>query len=352
MVFTTAQIAELVGGTVEGDPAVEIGDVAGLDQGRPGTLSFLYDPRYAPFIYTTESSAVIVDRQFEAEGALRTTLIRVDSPYRAFNKIMTLRASLDREPPGVHPQAFVADTAQIAADVYVGPFAYVAEGCVIESGAQIHAGCSVGKNCRIGSQTVLYPQVVLYPNTQVGARCILHAHCVVGSDGFGFLKNEAGDNEKIPQIGKVEIGDDVEIGAGTCIDCSTLGISRIGRNVKIDNLVHIAHNVSIGERTVIAAQAGISGGVQLGRDCVVGGQVGFVGHLKIADGSRFGGQSGVNRSIDEPGQAWRGSPAQELGRQQRMEVLVRRLPDLVRRIEELEAQLAARANGHATSLEP
>ncbi len=345
MVLTTAQIAELVGGTLEGDAALQISDVAGLDQGRPGTLSFLYDSRYTPYLYTTESSAVIVDRNFAPDGPVQAALIRVDSPYRAFNKIMTLRASLNREPPGVHPTAWIHPSVAVPADAYIGPFVSIAEDVCLGEGIQIHAGCSLGKGCRIGPQTILYPQVVLYPQTEIGARCILHAHCVVGSDGFGFLKNEAGDNEKIPQLGRVLIEDDVEIGAGTCIDCSTLGVSRIGRNVKIDNLVHIAHNVTIGERTLIAAQAGISGGVVLGRDCVVGGQVGFVGHLKIADGSRFGGQSGVNRNIEIPNLDWRGSPAQELGRQQRVEVLLRRLPELARRIDELEAQLAARSNG-------
>jgi UDP-3-O-[3-hydroxymyristoyl] glucosamine N-acyltransferase len=346
MVLTTAQIAELVGGTLEGDGALQIVDVAGLDHGRPGTLSFLYDARYTPYVYTTESTAVIVSRDFLPERPVQTALIRVESPYRAFNKVMTLRASLNREAPGIDLSAIIHPSAQIGEEVYIGPFVSIGANCVIEADVQIHAGCSIGKGCRIGAGTTLYPQVVLYPQTEIGQRCILHAHCVVGSDGFGFLKNESGDNEKIPQLGHVIIEDDVEIGAGTCIDCSTLGVSRIGRNVKIDNLVHIAHNVTIGERTLIAAQAGISGGVVLGRDCVVGGQVGFVGHLKIADGSRFGGQSGVNRSIETPNMDWRGSPAQELGRQQRLEVLLRRLPDLVRRVDELEAQLAARSNGH------
>ena len=340
MKFTALQIAALLGGTVEGNPNAEVWNVAKIEEGAPGMLSFLANPKYTPYIYETESSVVIVNNSFVAEKTISATLIRVEDAYASFAKLLAYYDQMSQDKKGISSLAFVSSSARYGENLYLGEFAFVGENAVIGNNVKIYPQVYIGDSVVIGDNTVLYPGVRLYRNTVVGKRCIIHAGAVIGADGFGFAPQEDGHYEKIPQVGNVLIDDDVEIGANTTIDRSTMGSTHVHKGVKLDNLVHLAHNVEVGENTAMAAQVGVSGSTHLGKNCVVGGQTGFVGHLHIADGSKFGGQCGVMGSIKEENQEFMGTPIQPLRQYLVSNARFRHIDEMARKLEALEKELA------------
>ena len=339
MKFLASQIAALLNGTVEGNPETEVWNVAKIEEGAPGMLSFLANPKYIPYIYETKSSVVIVNKDFVAEKPIAATLIRVDDAYASFAKLLAFYDQMTQNKQGVSSLAFVSSTAQCGENLYLGEFAFVGENVTIGNNVKLYPQVYVGDGCVIGDNTVLYPGVRLYRNTVVGQRCIIHAGAVIGADGFGFVPQEDGHYEKIPQVGNVMIDDDVEIGANTTIDRSTMGSTHVHKGVKLDNLIHLAHNVEVGENSALAAQVGVSGSTHLGKNCVVGGQSGFVGHLHIADGSKFGGQCGIMGSIKEPNQEFMGTPIQPLRQYLKSNARFRHIDEMARKLEELEKEL-------------
>ena len=345
MKFTALQIAALLGGTVEGDPNVEVWNVAKIEEGAPGMLSFLSNPKYTPYIYETESSVVIVNNSFVAEKSIAATLIRVGDAYASFAKLLAFYDQMSQDKKGVSSLAFISSTAQCGENIYVGEFAFLGENVKIGDNVKIYPQVYVGDGSVIGDGTTLYPGVRLYRDTVVGRRCIIHAGAVIGADGFGFAPQEDGHYEKIPQVGNVVIDDDVEVGANTTIDRSTMGSTRVHQGVKLDNLIHLAHNVEIGENSALAAQVGVSGSTHLGKNCVVGGQSGFVGHLHIADGSKFGGQCGVMGSIKEKGQEFMGTPIQPLRQYLVSNARFRHIDEMARKIEALEKEVERLKSG-------
>ena len=340
MKFTALQIAALLGGTVEGDPNVEVWNVAKIEKGAPGMLSFLANPKYTPYIYETQSSVVIVNNSFVAEKSISATLIRVADAYASFAKLLAFYDQMSQDKKGVSSLAFVSSSAKYGDGIYLGEFAFVGENVIIGNNVKVYPQAYIGDGCVIGDNTVLYPGVCLYRDTVVGQRCIIHAGAVIGADGFGFAPQEDGHYEKIPQVGNVMIDDDVEIGANTTIDRSTMGSTHIHKGVKLDNLIHLAHNVEIGENSALAAQVGVSGSTHLGKNCVVGGQSGFVGHLHIANGSKFGGQCGIMGSIKEENQEFMGTPIQPLRQYLVSNARFRHIDDMARKLDALEKELA------------
>lgn len=339
MKFTALQIASLLGGTVEGNPDAEVWNVAKIEEGAPGMLSFLANPKYTPYIYETCSSVVIVNKDFVAEKSIKATLIRVDDAYASFAKLLAFYDQMTQDKKGVSSLAFVSPTAKCGENLYLGEFAFIGENVTLGKNVKVYPQVYVGDGCVIGDNTTLYPGVRLYRNTVVGQRCIIHAGAVIGADGFGFVPQEDGHYDKIPQVGNVMIDDDVEIGANTTIDRSTMGSTRVHKGVKLDNLIHLAHNVEVGENSALAAQVGVSGSTHLGKNCVVGGQSGFVGHLHIADGSKFGGQCGVMGSIKEPNQEFMGTPIQPLRQYLKTNARFRHIDEMARKIEDLEKEV-------------
>ena len=339
MKFLASQIAALLNGTVEGNPETEVWNVAKIEEGAPGMLSFLANPKYIPYIYETKSSVVIVNKDFVAEKPIAATLIRVDDAYASFAKLLAFYDQMSQDKKGVSSLAFVSSTAKCGENLYLGEFAFIGENVTLGNNVKVYPQVYVGDGCVIGDNTVLYPGVRLYRNTVVGRRCIIHAGAVIGADGFGFAPQEDGHYEKIPQVGNVMIDDDVEIGANTTIDRSTMGSTHVHKGVKLDNLIHLAHNVEIGENSALAAQVGVSGSTHLGKNCVVGGQSGFVGHIHIANGSKFGGQCGVMGSIKEENQEFMGTPIQPLRQYLKTNARFRHLDEMARKIDELEKEI-------------
>ena len=304
-------------------------------------LSFLANPKYTPYIYETQSSAVIVNDSFVPEKPVAATLIRVQDAYASFGKLLSFYDQMTQQKEGISSLAFVSASAQCGDNLYLGEFAFIGEHARIGNDVKIYPQVYVGDGCVVGDGTTLYPGVKLYRNTVVGKRCILHAGAVIGADGFGFAPQEDGHYEKIPQVGNVLIDDDVEIGANTTIDRSTMGSTRIHKGVKLDNLVHLAHNVEVGENSALAAQVGVSGSTHLGKNCVVGGQSGFVGHLHIADGSKFGGQCGVMGDIKVENQEFMGTPIQPLRQYLVANARFRHIDEMARKLDALEKELKA-----------
>ena len=340
MKFIASQIAALLSGTIEGDPNAEVWNVAKIEEGAPGMLSFLANPKYTPYLYTTKSSVVIVSNDFVAKEPVAATLIRVADPYASFAKLLAFYDEMANKKEGVSSLAFVSPTAHCGENLYLGEFAFIGEHVTLGNNVKIYPQVYVGDGSVIGDNTVLYPGVRLYRDTVVGKRCVIHAGAVLGADGFGFAPQEDGHYEKIPQVGNVVVDDDVEIGANTTIDRSTMGSTRVHKGVKLDNLVHLAHNVEVGEHSALAAQVGVSGSTHLGKHCVVGGQSGFVGHLHIADGSKFGGQCGIMGNIKEENQEFMGTPIQPLRQYLVANARFRHIDEMARKIDALEKELS------------
>lgn len=339
MKFTAQQIAATVGGTVEGDLNAEVSTFAKIEEAQKGAITFLANPKYTHFIYDTQASVVLVRRDFEAEHPLGATLIRVDDPYETLSKLLQMvDAVVNARPTGVEQPSFVADGVVLPEGVYVGAFAYVGAGARLGRNVKIYPQAYVGPGVTIGDDTVIYPGAKIYHGCRIGSRCVLHAGVVVGADGFGFAPTDDGAYSKIPQIGIVEIADDVEIGANTTVDRATMGSTRVGRGTKLDNLIQVAHNVEIGSDTVIAAQTGVAGSTRIGSRCMIAGQVGFAGHISVGDGVTVGAQSGIPNSVDS-GARLMGYPAVPAGDFARQAVYIKRLPDAYKRIAALEKAL-------------
>jgi UDP-3-O-[3-hydroxymyristoyl] glucosamine N-acyltransferase len=339
MEFTVQQIADYLNGVVEGDGTLKVSELSKIEEGRSGTLTFLSNPKYTQYIYSTQASACLVNRDFVPEKEVSTTLIRVDNAYECLAKLLTLVDSVKPKKQGISAKSDISESAKIGNNVYVGAFVVIGDGVVIGDNVQIYPNTFIDDNVVVGDGTVIYAGVKIYDGCRIGARCVLHAGAVVGSDGFGHAPDAEGHYHKIPQVGNVVIEDDVELGANTTIDRATMGSTVIRRGVKIDNLVQVAHNVEIGEDTVIAAQSGIAGSTKIGKRCMLGGQVGISGHITIADGSIFGAQSGVPSNIKEPNQIWQGYPVMPIMGFRRLTVLQKQLPDLSRRVHELEKKM-------------
>lgn len=338
MEFTALQISDLLQGKVEGDGTVKVNRLAKIEEGAPGALSFLANPKYTPFIYTTNSSVVIVANDFVAEEPVKSTLIRVADPYAGFAKLLEVYNQIVRDKKGIEQPSYIAASAKTGVDCYVGAFAYLGNNVKLGDRVKVYPNAYVGDNVVIGNDTTIFAGVKIYSDCIIGNNCTLHSGVIIGADGFGFAP-ASGSYNKVAQIGNVVIEDNVEIGAGTTIDRATLGSTYIRKGVKLDNLIQVAHNVEIGENTVIAAQTGIAGSTKIGKDCLIGGQVGIVGHLTIADNTRIAAQSGVGTSITQPGQIIQGSPAFPISDYRRTYVVFKKLPDLDKKIQELEKAL-------------
>lgn len=324
MEFTAQQIAEFLGGTVEGSAEARVKTFAKIEEGQPGALSFLANPKYAHYIYETQSSIVLVNNDFKPERPVGATLVRVANAYEAIARLLTLYESMTQKRQGIHPLAFVSESAEVAADVYVGPFAYVGDGAKVGAGTQVYPHAVIEERATVGEDCILYPNVSIYHDCRVGNRCILHSGVVIGADGFGFAPSAEG-YEKIPQIGIVTIEDNVEIGANACVDRSTMGSTYIRRGVKLDNLVQIGHNCDIRSHTVMSAQTGVAGSTKIGEWCMFGGQVGISGHIEVADHTSLGAQSGL-MSNKKPGAVLMGSPAYDAKQWMKTQALLKRLP--------------------------
>ncbi len=340
MEFTAKQIADLLQGSVEGNPEEKVSGLSKIEEGTKGSLSFLANPAYTPYIYSTKASVVIVNRDFIPENKIESTLIKVENAYQSFAKLLEIYNTIRRNKSGIEEMSFIDRSAKYGENVYIGSFSYIGKDAVIGNNVKIYPNCYVGDNCTIGDDTTLFPGVKIYSDCVIGNHVTLHAGVVIGGDGFGFQPHQ-GNYQKVAQIGNVIIEDHVEIGANSTIDRATLGSSFIRKGVKLDNLIQVAHNVDIGENTVIAAQTGIAGSTKIGKNCMIGGQVGIVGHIQIADGVKIAAQSGIGSSINTPGEILQGSPAFAIGDYKRTYVLFRKLPELEKKIQELQKKLSA-----------
>ncbi|MCJ7446729.1 MAG: UDP-3-O-(3-hydroxymyristoyl)glucosamine N-acyltransferase [Bacteroidales bacterium] len=341
MEFTAAIIAGFLKGEIEGNPETVVYTVAKIEEGQEGALSFLANPKYEQYLYTTRSSVVLVNKSFVPSTSVKVTLIRVDDAYEAFASLLRLVDQSRPRKKGIHPTAVIEPTAKIGSDVYIGPYSYIGENCYLGNGCAIYPHVYVGDNTRIGKNSTLNPGVKIYHDCVLGENCTIHAGTVIGSDGFGFAPQSETEFMKIPQIGNVVIEDNVEIGANVAIDRATMGSTIIRRGVKLDNLIQIGHNVEVGENTVIAGQTGIAGSTKIGKNCMFGGQVGIVGHLKIADGTKIGAQSGVPGDIKKENSILTGSPAIEHRDFLRSSIIFRKLPDLKMKVDNLEKDLVS-----------
>lgn len=339
MQISVKELSKLLQGEVVGDENALLNTVAKIEEGHPGALSFLANPKYEPHIYTTQSTAVLVNRTFNPESPITTTLIKVDDAYRAFTFLLEQFANVGKGAAGVDKSAVVEASAKVHSSTFVGALTYIGQEAEVGEKCQIHPQVYIGAGVKIGNNVTLYPGVKIYHLCNIGDNCIIHSGTVIGSDGFGFAPLPDRSYKKIPQTGNVIIEADVEIGANTTIDRATMGSTIIRKGAKIDNLVQIAHNVEVGEHTVIASQSGVAGSTKIGKYCVIGGQVGFAGHITIADGSQFGAQSGVGGNITQTNGRWFGSPAIELRQALKAGVVYRNLPELEKRVQELEKLL-------------
>ena len=341
MTFSAATIAQLAGGRVEGNAQAAVSGFGKIEEAQAGQLAFLANPKYEEYLYTTQASVVIVNESLELKQSVQATLIRVPDAYSAFAALLSQYEAMQRQMlSGREEPSFVHDTATMGNDVYIGAFAYIGKNVRIGNNVKIYPQVFIGDDVTIGDNTVLNPGVKVYHRCVLGKNVIVHAGTVIGSDGFGFAPQADGTFKKVPQMGNVVLEDDVEVGSNSTIDRATIGSTMVHAGAKIDNLVQIAHNVEIGSHTVIAAQTGISGSTKVGKGVMIGGQVGIVGHIKIGDGAKINAQSGVSKSLDN-GKAVTGSPAYDYTSALRSQAVSRRLPELEKKVKELEAAIAA-----------
>ncbi len=339
MNFTAEAIAELLKGEIIGDPSVEVNNVSKIEEGKPGTLSFLANPKYEKYLYTTKSSIVLVNKTQEFSKEIDATIIKVDNAYESLAVLLEMYQQARFSVVGVCDSAKIAGTVKLGEDVYIGDNVVIADYCEIGNGVKIYPNTTIGQNVKIGDNTTIRSGVQVYYDSKIGANCYLHSGVVIGAEGFGFAPQDSGDYKKVPQIGNVVLEDNVELGANTCVDRATLGSTIIRKGVKIDNLVQVAHNVEIGENTVIAAQTGVSGSTKIGKNCMIAGQVGFVGHIEIADKTIIAAQAGVNKSVKKSGKLFQGTPSLELKNFQKSSIYFKRLPEMAQTISQLEQQI-------------
>jgi UDP-3-O-[3-hydroxymyristoyl] glucosamine N-acyltransferase len=335
MKFTAAQIAGILEGEVVGNPDAVVFKLAKIEDGTKGSLTFLANPKYVNFIYTTEATITIVNNDFVPENELTTTLIKVEDAYQSFSKLLEYYNQVKLMRSGIEEPSVISENVIYGEHLYLGSFSYIGKNVTIGNNVKIYPNCFIGDNVTIGDNCIFFAGVKIYSETVIGNNCNFHSGCVVGSDGFGFAPTEDGTYNKIPQIGNVIIEDDVEIGANTTIDRATLGITLIRKGVKLDNHIQVAHNVEIGENTVIAAQTGIAGSTKIGNNCLIGGQVGIAGHITIGNNVRIQAQSGVGKNIND-GEVLQGSPSFGYADYSKSYVHFRNLPKIVADIEELK----------------
>lgn len=334
MQFSAKQIADLLKGQIEGDDSITINKLSKIEEGEPGSISFLSNPAYIPYLYTTKASLVIINKDFVPTAPVSASLLRVESAENAFAQLLEMYNEVKLNKTGISKQCYIDETAKVGDNVYAGAFAFVGENARIGNNVKIYPQVYIGDNSVIGDNTTLFAGVKIYSETQIGKNCIIHSGTVIGSDGFRF--NPQNDNKKVPQIGNVVIEDDVEIGANCAIDRATLGSTILRKGVKFDNLIHIAHNVEIGENTYYAAGGVVAGSTKIGKNCMFSGQVGIVGHLQIADNTIITAQSGISKSITKKGEVYMGSPAFDANKYRKAFIHFRNLDALVQRVSELE----------------
>jgi len=337
MKFTAQDIASMINGQIEGDHEIVVNKLSKIEQGQPGSITFLGNPKYTHYIYTTNASVVIVSNDFVPEHKLTCTLIRVDNPYEAFAKMLEAYNQLLQNKTGISKQACIAESATYGQDCYIGEFTSIGENVSIGDKVKIYPGCIIGDHVTIGNGTTLYAGIKIYTGCVIGNNCTIHGGVVIGSDGFGFFPQSNNQYQKVAQIGNVVIEDNVEIGSNTTIDRATLGSTIIHKGVKLDNLIQVAHNVEIGENTVIAAQTGIAGSAHIGRNCMIGGQVGITGHLVIGNDVKIAAQSGISTNVPD-GALLMGSPAFDIAIYRKSYVHFRNLHKIVNRINALEKE--------------
>ncbi|MDH3323024.1 MAG: UDP-3-O-(3-hydroxymyristoyl)glucosamine N-acyltransferase [Flavobacteriaceae bacterium] len=338
MKFTATQISEILEGTIEGNPNVEVDTLSKIEEGEKGSLTFLSNPKYHSYLYSTNASIAIVNKDFIPEKEIKTTLIRVDDAYKSFTKLLEYYNQIKLHKSGIETPSFIHESAKIGKDIYVGAFAYISKNVKIGNEVKIYPNVFIGENVEIGDGTTVFSGAKIYSESQIGKHCTLHSGVIVGSDGFGFIPDKDGVYSKVPQIGNVIIEDHVDIGSATTIDRATLGSTIIRQGVKLDNQIQIAHNVEVGKNTVIAAQTGIAGSTKIGENCQIGGQVGIVGHIVIGNNVRIQAQSGIGRSIKDYSVV-QGSPALPYSDYNKSYVHFKNLSKLNARIDDIEKEI-------------
>ncbi|MEN9522715.1 MAG: UDP-3-O-(3-hydroxymyristoyl)glucosamine N-acyltransferase [Bacteroidota bacterium] len=341
MTISAKELAFLLKGTIEGNPDAKVETIAKIEEAHTNAMAFLGNPKYEEFAYSTKAGILMVSKTFQPTQPIAATLLKVDDPYQSLAFLMEKFASaMADELVGIDEKASINNSATIGQNVYVGACAVIEKNAKIGNNVKIHPQVFIGEGVEVGDNTILYPGVKIYKDSKIGTHCIFHCGVVIGSDGFGFAPQADGSYQKVNHLGNVVVEDNVEIGANTSIDKGSIGSTIIHKGVKLDNLVHIAHNVEIGENTVIAAQSGVAGSTKIGKNCMIGGQVGIVGHIKIADGTKINAQSGVSKTIEAPKTAVTGSPAFNYTSSLRSQAVYRKLPDLEQRIIALEKLLS------------
>ncbi|MFT3703392.1 MAG: UDP-3-O-(3-hydroxymyristoyl)glucosamine N-acyltransferase [Agriterribacter sp.] len=337
MMFTAAQIAMLINARIEGREDASVGSFSKIEEANEGQLAFLANPKYEEYLYSTNASIIIVNDSLELKEKVKGTLLRVPDAYSAFASLLAkYQEVVSQQLTGIQQPSYIASTATIGENVYIGAFAYIGENARVGNNTKIYPNAFIGNDVTVGNDSVIHPSVTIYHQCKVGNKVTIHAGSVIGGDGFGFAPQADGSFKKVPQIGNVEIEDNVEIGANATIDRATIGSTIIRSGAKLDNLIQVAHNVEVGNNTVIAAQAGVSGSTKIGNNVMIGGQAGIVGHIAIADGVKINAQSGVSKSIKQPKAAVTGSPAHDYTSTLRSQAVARKLPDFEKRILELE----------------
>jgi len=333
--FTASQIAGILEGEVEGNPEIAVHKLAKIEEGEKGSVTFLANPKYTPFIYSTEASITIVNRDFVPEQRLSTTLIKVDDAYSSFSKLLEYYNQVTNSKVGIESPVYLSESATYGQDFYMGAFSYIGNNVVIGKNVKIYPNVYVGDNVSVGDNVVIFAGAKIYSESVIGNGCVIHSGAIIGADGFGFSPTTNGEFSKIPQTGNVILEDNVDVGAGTTIDRATLGSTILRKGVKLDNQIQIAHNVEIGEHTVIAAQTGIAGSAKIGKKCMIGGQVGIVGHIIIGDRVKIQAQSGIGRNVKDD-EVLQGSPALNYGDYNKSYVHFKNLPKIVSRLDKLE----------------
>ena len=338
MKFTATQIAGILEGDIIGNPDVEVSKLAKIEEGTTGALTFLANPKYTQYIYSTKASIIIVNKDFNPENDLNTTLIKVEDAYKSFSKLLEYYNQIKMNKTGIEQPSFISESSTYEEDVYIGAFSYIGDNVKIGNNVKIYPNSYIGDNVNIGNNVVIFSGAKIYSECIIGNDCVINSGAIIGADGFGFVPNEKGEYNKVPQTGNVIIEDNVDIGAATTIDRATLGSTIIRKGVKLDNQIQIAHNVEIGKNTVIAAQTGIAGSTKIGENCQIGGQVGFAGHLTIGNNVKIQAQSGIGRNVKD-NEVLQGSPAFSYGDYNKSYVYFKNLPKIVKGINEMEKKL-------------
>ncbi|PTX61582.1 UDP-3-O-[3-hydroxymyristoyl] glucosamine N-acyltransferase [Kordia periserrulae] len=338
MKFTATQIAGILEGDIVGNPEAEVSKLSKIEEGTEGSLTFLANPKYTQYIYSTRASITIVNKEFTPEEELATTLIKVEDAYKSFSKLLEYYNKVKMNKIGIEQPTFISDSASYGEELYFGAFSYMGENVKIGDYVKVYPNAYIGDNVTIGDNVVIFAGAKIYSESVIGDNCVIHSGAIVGADGFGFAPNEQGEYQKVPQTGNVILEANVDIGAGTTIDRATLGSTIIRKGVKLDNQIQIAHNVEIGENTVIAAQTGIAGSTKIGKNCMIGGQVGIVGHITIGDNVRIQAQSGIGRNVKD-GETLQGSPALNYGDYNKSYVYFKNLPKLAKTVNQIEKKI-------------